>query len=187
MIDKARRLIFIHIARTGGTSVETALVGQDWWNIDPLTKHISASQTHQLYGEEIWGAFKKFSTVRNPWDRVVSMWATGWWTENNVPLEDGKSPTLREFVKKLQPHPNEKYNSLHYHNILDEKLDFILRYEHLQHDFSAMLKASNLPDIVLPHLEGRTHGHYRTYFDDDTAAIIESLFKKDIQEYGYTF
>ena len=76
MIDHRSKLIFIHIARTGGTSIEASLVGKDWWLVDPSSKHISAKQARDLYGKDIWEAYTKFSVVRNPWDRVVSMWAT---------------------------------------------------------------------------------------------------------------
>ncbi|MCA9055782.1 MAG: hypothetical protein KDA75_18225, partial [Planctomycetaceae bacterium] len=68
MIDHQRKLLFIHIARTGGTSIEAALVGCDWWDIDPETKHLSASQAKQIYGDEIWSTYTKFAVVRNPWD-----------------------------------------------------------------------------------------------------------------------
>jgi hypothetical protein len=75
MIDHNRKLIFIHIARTGGTSIETALVGKDWWFFDAQTKHISAKQARMFYGEELWKSYTKFSVIRNPWDRIISMWA----------------------------------------------------------------------------------------------------------------
>ena len=71
-------LIFVHITRTGGTSIEVALAGQDWWQISPQTKHLSARQIRIQVGEEKWSDYFKFSIVRNPWDRVVSMFATGW-------------------------------------------------------------------------------------------------------------
>lgn len=186
MIDPVRKLLFIHIARTGGTSVETALAGRDWWQIDPQSKHISASQARILYGEDNWRSHTKFSIVRNPWDRLVSMWSTGWWNEQTQQREIYPS-TIKEFVLTLAPHPHERYASLHYHSILDQDLDFILRFEHLQCDFSSMLTSINAPDICLPHVESRVRDHYRTYFDEESASLVADLFQQDIQTYGYSF
>ena len=104
MINHDNKLIFIHIARTGGTSIETALSGKDWWLIDPQTKHISAGMARKIYGEEVWRTYTKFSVVRNPWDRVVSMWATQWWHEASG-LDENCS--FEEFIRNIKPHPHE--------------------------------------------------------------------------------
>jgi hypothetical protein len=184
MIDRCRKLLFVHIARTGGTSIETALVGRDWWHIEPATKHLSASQTRARYGERVWRAFTKFTVVRNPWDRVVSMWATGWWHRTEP---DECPESFRDFILGLKPNRVERYASLHYHRIIDERLDFVLRFERLQDDFSAMLRAIGQPDVRLPHVEKRDRKHYRTYYDAETVALVGRLFEADIRRYDYTF
>jgi FkbM family methyltransferase len=182
VIDHDRKLIFVHIARTGGTSIETALVGADWWERDPDSKHLSASQTRELYGEEAWRTYYKFSVVRNPWDRVVSMWAAGWW---HSPTGSADPQQFREFVASLRPHRNEKYNSLHYHEILDLPVDRVLRFERLQSDFSAMLADLGLPPVELPHVEKRDRGEFRWYYDAESVRLVGSMFERDIQTYGY--
>jgi hypothetical protein len=188
MIDPARRLLFVHIARTGGTSIETALIGRDWWEIDPATKHVSASQARALYGEAVWREYTTFSVVRNPWDRVVSMRATGWWSDHRTHLGGRDPGTLREFVLGLRPHPaSERYPSLPCADILDEEVDFVLRFERLQADFAAMLAAVGLSDVPLPHAERRERGPYRAYYDADTAALVGQVFGRDVERYGYTF
>jgi hypothetical protein len=187
MIDRCRKLLFVHITRTGGTSIETALVGRDWWYIEPATKHLSAAQTRMKYGEQVWRAFTTFTVVRNPWDRVVSMWATGWW-HRTEPAPGARRPErFRDFVLDLKPHQSERYASLHYHRIIDEPLDFVLRFERLREDFSAMLRAIGQPDVRLPHVEKRERRHYRTYYDAETAALVGRLFEADIRRYNYTF
>ncbi len=187
MIDHERRLLLIHIARTGGTSIEAALAGNDWWHIDSATKHMSASQTKQLYGEQIWQDDVKFTVIRNPWDRVISMWSTGWWHEQARSCNTNQLESLKDFILKLKPHPNEKYNSLFYNEIIDEEIDFILRFETLQVDFSEMLKKVGASDVVLPHKEKRDRKHYREYYDSDAQEMINQLFKKDIDLYGYAY
>jgi len=187
MIDHQRKLLFVHIARTGGTSIETALVGEDWWEIDPLTKHVSASMARVIHGEDIWAKYTTFSVVRNPWDRVVSMWTVGWWYEEGTHFNGIRPVCFRDFVLGLKPHPHELYGTLHQHEILDEELDLILRFETLQADFSAMLKRIGCDDIVLPFKEKSDRRPYESYYDDETACAVAEIYKTDISRYGYNF
>jgi hypothetical protein len=183
MIDFNRRLLFIHIARTGGTSIEHVFAGNDWYCIDAPTKHLSASQARAHYGEEIWNSFTKFTVIRNPWDRLVSMWVTGSW---HFTL-DYHHPCDTEFLAQLRPHPNEKYQSLHYHEILDDQLDYVLRHESLQADLSRMLSECGLTPVELPHAEATYRAHYSDYFTPETAHAVGAMFRKDIDYYGYRF
>ena len=184
MISHDKKLIFIHIARTGGSSIETALAGKDWWLIDPQTKHISAGMARKIYGDEIWNTYTKFSVVRNPWDRIVSMWATKWWHQASD-LDENCS--LEEFVRNMRPHPHEIYNTFYYHEILDEDIDFVLRFESLQKDFSRMLNSIGVDDVTLPHIEKREHARYTTMYNDKEKQIVSELYQTDIVEFGYSF
>ena len=184
MIDHQRKLLFVHIARTGGTSIEAALVGCDWWEIDPATKHLSASQAKRLYGDEIWSSYTTFTVVRNPWDRLVSMYVTGWW--RNQEPEPGPEG-LRKFLDALQPHPNEKYQSLHYCEILEEPVDHVLRFERLAADFSDLMTQVGEPTLLLPHHERRDRDHYRRYYDETTRRMVAERFAADIARFEYTF
>lgn len=184
MIDHTRKLIFIHIARTGGSSIEHALVKEDWFQIDPKTKHISASQARQLYGEAAWNEYRKFAVVRNPWDRLVSMWATKWWHQAAGIDPDCQFST---FIRHLKPHPYERYDSLFYHQILDEELDFVLRFESLAGDFSNMLGELNIDVVTLPHKELRRRKPYHDMYSNETRDLVAKKFACDIKEYSYTY
>ena len=184
MIDHERRLLFIHISRTGGSSIELALCGRDWWLIDPASKHLSAAQARAYYGEEIWRRYVKFAVVRNPWDRVVSMWAARSWHQDLHALDHYN---MLKFVQQLRPHPNENCGSLHYHEILDQPLDYVLRFEHLQQDLSTMLCACSLPDVALSRAECGVRGHYSNYYNDESVDLVRRLFRRDIELYGYDF
>src|SRR5580704_3284299 len=147
MIDHQRKLLFVHIARTAGTSIEIALLGEDWWKIEPETKHLSARQARLYYGEEIWRNYTTFAVVRNPWDRFVSMWTIGYWYGKDTHLQGVKPTSFGEFLRTLKPHPAEKYDTLHQNQILDEELNFVLKFENLQDEFSAMLKQIAMAEI----------------------------------------
>jgi len=184
MIDHARRLLFVHITRTGGTSIEWALVGRDWANIDLATKHLSASQMRRHYGERMWNECAKFTVVRNPWDRVISMWATTWW---DFDPEACRQADIEGFLRQLRPHPNEAYQSLCYHDILDEPLDFVLRYETMQADLSRMLQQCGHPDVVLPCVWKTCRQHYSRYYTPKARRMVADMFSEDIRRFGYRY
>ena len=90
--SKKHKLIFVHIYKTGGTSIASALteyVQRDrslylrliHWvapkrkpNISPLFKHCSASDMVDYMGlNEFQNSFS-FAVVRNPFDLLVSMY-----------------------------------------------------------------------------------------------------------------
>jgi hypothetical protein len=180
MICHEKRLIFIHIARTGGSSVEHALVGSDWWLVEPETKHLSASQTRALYGQEVWDSYTKFTIVRNPWDRMVSMFARRAWIPSGV-------DDFRGFLDLVRPHPNEKYDSLYYHEILDEAVDEVLRFETLSEDFAHFVDRLGMPGVTIPHLERTEREPYTSYYTPETMEIVRRRFARDILDYGYEF
>ena len=184
MIDHSRKLLFVHIARTGGTSIETALVGKDWWKIEPKTKHITATDARALYGETVWNTYTTFSVIRNPWDRVISMWATKWWHQGSGLDEDC---SFEEFIRKMRPHPNEKYNTLLYHKILDQPINFILRFETLQDDFDRMLKTVGTDNVPLPWIAKGKHKHYTAMYGETEKQLVAEKFSVDISQFGYSF
>ncbi len=72
MISHAFRCIFIHIPRTAGSYIETMICGANWWKVEPKTKHLLSSQAKSIYSD-YWDDYFKFSFVRNPWGRMVSL------------------------------------------------------------------------------------------------------------------
>lgn len=177
MIDHERRFIFLHIPRTGGTSVETLLRGGDLWRDRPDEKHLSASEARRLYGADAWDRYFTFTFVRNPWDRMVSLWKSRYYAQ---------APTLREFLVRYRPRPHEP-SSPRYADILDLNVDFVGRYERLQQDFDLVCDRIGIPRAVLPRVEVREHEHYSRYYDGASRAIVAHVHAEDIRRYGYAY
>ncbi len=83
LISHEHKFIFIHIGKTGGTSIEKVLcrhLGLDFDNTkkDPngnWWKHIWAKDMKQKVGHKIWQNYFTFAFVRNPFDMIVSLYS----------------------------------------------------------------------------------------------------------------
>jgi hypothetical protein len=63
-------------------------------------------------------------------------------------------------------------------------VDFICRFEDLAHDFEIVTQRIQRR-ATLPHLNRSNHGDYRDYYNAETAAIVATWFRKDIELFGY--
>lgn len=180
MISHEHKCIFIHVPRTAGTSIEIAFIGEDMWKSHPNEKHITASQAKDIYSE-YWDNYFKFSIVRNPWDRVISLYHFK--AFRNINFIADKS--LLYFLNHYKPYPHEP-NPCSLENMIDEPLDFIGRFENLSDDFNTICKKLGC-DMVLPHIQKTCHKHYSEYYDKETRQIVAERYSDDIKRFGYDF
>ena len=69
-------------------------------------------------------------------------------------------------------------------------LDFLIRYEHLQHDFTLVCERLGLPATALPSLKTKSRGerrHYSTYYDDEARELVAKMYHRHIEHFGYRF
>ena len=134
-----------------------------------------------------------FAVVRNPWDRVVSMYHFGkemglahlFGLSNNLSFED--------FCETLHSRATDRlfiaaFKQVEWtHNSIE--VNKILRFENLSQDFSDMIKDHDIQGISpsLPHINRTNHKHYRDYFTSNTQKIIRSTFEEDCDVFKYSF
>jgi chondroitin 4-sulfotransferase 11 len=178
--------IFIHINKTGGSSVAKAL------NLN--LQHKTALEKIAEVGQQKWDNSYTFAFVRNPWDKVVSHYHYRV-LKNQTNL--GTHPIdFREWVQLTYGQKNPQYydqpkmfkpQSAWVANkdgvIL---VDFIGRFENLNEDFNTICQAIG-KKVTLPHVKPSKRGNYRSYYDDVTTEIVAQWFRKDIDMFGYSF
>lgn len=186
MISHELKLIFIHIPRTGGTSVEKALVGKNWWNIDPKTKHLTCVEARQTY-RDYWDDYTKFSITRNPWDWLVSLYHS----HNQVRAKRGQI-TWPEYVRHPTMDRHEQHSAIQ-SEIIGTDMDLVLRFETIQSDFDDLCKRVGRPKTDLPFLvtqsgrQGDEYRHYSSYYDEELEEIVRTRQVMDINRFGYRF
>jgi hypothetical protein len=67
------------------------------------------------------------------------------------------------------------------------EMDFIARFESLDHDFPLLCARLGLGEIALPRLKASERGPYRQFYDDQSLDIVSDYFGQDIDQFGYSF
>ena len=207
MIDHENEVIFIHIPRTGGTSIEKALIGEDFWKIDHRNKHATCHTAKKEYAE-YWDDYFKFSFVRNPWDRHVSMLKheeyfygkSDTLGQGNLSIDKllhyttkyGSPPDTIEFdYRFVERNFFDKFDLIPqavYTNYVGPEMDFIGRFENLQNDFDIVTKMLGLEQRELPNSgASKERTHYSDYYDDKSQTLIKSIYDFDIKRFDYSF
>jgi hypothetical protein len=194
MISHKHRCIFIHIPRCAGTSIETWIVGQDWWFIDPSTKHLLASQAKALYAD-FWDSYFKFAVVRHPIARVASCLKYA----DHFGLQacregisfDGYHTLFgadvvvehdHRFYKRADLLSLGHQRNCVYGNILDEEIDFVARMETLEQDLELVGKEINKDEPLTCRIERYAQKPEISRAD---RKHIEGMYASDMLRYSY--
>ncbi|HEV8014439.1 MAG TPA: sulfotransferase family 2 domain-containing protein [Stellaceae bacterium] len=201
MISTDGRWIFVHIQKTAGNAVRSALGVE----LNDARKHFLAHELRRLYGEAAWQRAFKFAFVRNPWDRLVS-----WWSMIDAARDPLRAPQLNKFhdyvlrrarnfeefiancTDEVVDDDGRKHvfrNQIDY--LVDEKgtviVDFIGRFECLQRDFTEVSTRIGIARTDLPRVNMSQHAHYTEYYSPALAERVGRLYARDIATFGYRF
>lgn len=208
--------LFVHTAKTGGTSVRDALsplrFRDPWYPVQFLCSRLSALSGHRLgikfprhskivaaqemLPQELFEQLFKFVFVRNPWDLQVSSFHH---IRRERPHLMSHVESFEEFIRwKLDPARPYQYHvdtsiDLQSDYVIDLHgkvlVDFIGRYESLHDDFEEACKRIGIKAPELPHKrQAKDRGKdYRSYYTDELAEMVAERFAPDIKLFGYTF
>ena len=179
-------VIFVHINKTGGSSIEHAL-GLPF-------QHRTALEIRAAIGERRWAARFSFAFVRNPWDKVASHYhyrvktnQTGL-GDHPIPFTDWVRIAYRDRAAPYYDHPKMFLPQVDWISDREGRslVNYVGRFETLSDDF-AQICARIGSAAKLPHLKSSPRGDYRQYYDDRSAGIVADYFARDIEAFGYRF
>jgi|APSaa5957512493_1039668.scaffolds.fasta_scaffold53507_2 chondroitin 4-sulfotransferase 11 len=199
MISHKHKFIFVHPNKCGGNSIEYFFQG--YLEVD----HRMLSEYQKEYPEEYKNYFK-FGFVRNPYERLVSVYhgrtqgklvtvdlelSKYSFSESVKLLEDGVMrycvPLLASHLLGCKCEPIPCNRPWYLDEVQKIGLDFIGRCEHFQSDFNTICDKIGIPGQQLPHENASKHKHYTEYYDEETKQIVAEKYAKDIEYFGYRF
>jgi hypothetical protein len=138
---------------------------------------------------------RRFAVVRNPWSRAVSMYNYSDKLREKFPESYPKSYYKITFKEFLNRRHNWEISPIYYRQFpydhwanqvlwpLGGDVD-ILRYEHLNEDISDYLGTK----VTIPVINQGTYSDdYRSYYDEESYQAIYDWYRKDIEQWGFTF
>ena len=133
----------------------------------------------------------KFSFVRNPWARLVSVYEYGKKLEERG-NENGfssslKSLNFKNFIKNNSAGHNQLAWLCDIRYPKHQKQTFIGKIEHGQKSFDIICDKLKIPHQKLLCINQTKHEHYTKYYDDETREIVAKKHAKDIKYLGYKF
>lgn len=189
MISHSHKFIFIHINRTGGTSVEHALSafgGVNKW--EDFNRHDGAGKISE---KPEWNDYFKFSIVRNPWDKEFSDYK---WHKKLKHKKVSEYSTFKDYLRLPEQTKGKglfRWHSNQYDWLISKngklEIDFVARFENLQEDFYKICQNINIDPISLPHKNKTKKLDYRQFYTDETYSWVKANYKKDIDYFNYKF
>jgi len=217
LLSLPRKLIFVHVYKTGGLSVAEALRA-NWkpkevlggkllrhplwpgslaliagWRSRALEleQHASAREIRDVIPAEIFNACFKFAFVRNPWSLQLSVYRHIMRSPtHHQHAIVAALPHFNAYIKWLGSLPNGRHR-VQCDFVMDRDgtpiLDFIGRFEHLAGDFARIAARLGIP-ARLPHLN-RSEGDpdFRKFYTPASRDIVGDLYRTDLEAFGYEF
>ncbi|MEZ5536104.1 MAG: sulfotransferase family 2 domain-containing protein [Thiolinea sp.] len=216
LLSHKYNFLFVHIAKTGGTSVRAALNKLRWhdplyylmWpchRISGLTghklgtrfpRHAHIIAAKEMLPAELYDGLFKFAFVRNPWDLQVSSFHH---IQRERPQHLNGMTDFNEFMRwKFNPERPYQYHidtslSLQSDYLVDlhgvKQVDFLGHYESLNDDFHTVCRHIGAQAFDLPHKRKATDRQqdFRSYYADDVAELVAQHFQRDIDMLEYQF
>ncbi len=204
IISESKKLIFVHVQKTAGTSFSQILepfalmpnagrwnkiasdIGlvKDWRKFY-FRKHASLSKAEKILPTEIYQNYFKCAFVRNPWGRLVSWYSYVQSTPSHSDCRPGES--FNDFAMRFISKPGRAQCWMLENAQGELGLDFIGRFERLHEDIEHICKMVSIPFTALPHNNKIGEKDFRTFYDERLALAVRSAWQVEIDYFGYTF
>lgn len=200
-----RNILFVWIPKNAGSSIQWSLGLRKLAEIDDVIGfqdkgavtfgHMPISMLIEggYISEQFVRSAYKFTFIRNPYDRAVSLW------RYSIKIKLVKKDiSFLDALRRVRQgiHPPGLYRSIGLSQWNTQSgfmrgvdFDFIGRYERLSEDFSDLCSVL----MVGPRdLSRRNHsrdnpGQYRKHYTEEARMLVEEIYSEDLIRFNYTF
>lgn len=200
VVSHSKKILFVHIARTGGSSVIDCLKKKinDILTIPP--HHSTIEKTLTTFPDLYY--YYKFSYVRNPYDLLVSTYCNILTSLSNTDYQYIKNLSFQDFVSWIadvgfkreeadgEPFYRTQTNCLFYQG--KKIVDDFFKFESLCNDMGtsnlltifSKLEIDFQDHIPLLKKSNRSFG-YQEYFDSKSYKLVNQIYKEDFKNFKY--
>lgn len=205
MISTSHKFLFVHVPRTAGNAAQRFLEPyseDELWRkhrsqdgierfavrsaqSEDLKKHSTLSEYRDVLGHDALEDLFSFAVVRNPWDRLVSLYhrtrGDEWDASAFVDTVTRAKKTL-DFIS-LAPSEDITAGKAP----LRHDLDYVIRFERFDEgmrEVCAKIGIPYTPPEVVNRVERR---HYTEFYDDSLRDFVGEMCEPEIELFGYEF
>lgn len=208
MISHKHQCIFIHIPKTGGTSIEDILWPDESDRVPENLfggyvsqysnkyqtgglQHLTALQVRNEVGRSTFESYYKFAIVRNPWEKAVSQFS---YIRKRKYLMDfigmTRWTTFRKYLTLISKKEHVQWKPQS-DFILDEQgkliVDKVIRFENLAEGFVEVAEQMGLGGANLSHTNKSQRRPYHSYYSTKALALVREMYADDINFFCYDF
>ena len=199
IISHKHKFIFFKSMKAASTSLEvslTSVCGADdvitEISYEGLTGYEHPVKNDDGFFNHIWENYYKISSVRNSWDKLVSHWC---WRQREdwLPRYGNKRRGKQSFGEYLETDEIFKWtpelvNLSEWLSVNGEICtDFLIRFEHLNKDFSSLCAILNISPAALPQAKSgfrKDRKPYWKYYGERQKEIAAKRCETDIKNFN---
>lgn len=206
IVSHKYQFVFVHIPKTGGTSITEALRPKLCKRTDILRddelKHLPAAPIRAGYfnsPDVWWRNYFTFAVMRNPWELIHSDW---WFCKHYSPGDTSADDAWHKKLLRASRYkdfaefaigeyslgsPRSIWEGFCCSSNGAELVRFVARYEMLGEDWRRIIRLIGLPGTKLEKRNSYNRPDYRADYTDELAEQVGKCFAKDITRFGYAF
>jgi hypothetical protein len=201
-------ILFIHIPKTAGNSINEALLNAERHldvkasetapDMGNLRLHATADEIRDRLGPETYSRYFSVAFVRNPWDLMVSSFF--WWRQYGIKGIDTmyhsaiiRNMEFEEFMDSIYGRYfiNEWHGEMSDWFMKGERdiVDYVGQFETMKQDMDKISEITGIPrgTVDIPLRNATDRRDYRVYYTDHSKKVVEKRFAYIIERFGYRF
>ena len=157
--------------------------------------HLTFNELKNLLPSLDLSKFSIFTTVRNPWDRLVSEF---FWKSSTSKMKISFTEFVNCIYNKNINHIQCYYKSpIAFSQHIKPQLRFlpedkeikmtVIKFENLQKEFDDFCFNRRIPIKTIPRTRASNQLNYREYYNHKTIRLVKELYQEDIKRFNYSF
>ena len=204
------RFIFFPVPKAASSSIRRLIAEMEGLPSEGDPHHVIAFDLVWAKSLHDYSGYRKFTVVRNPWDRLVSCFKDKVQERHNGRAEvlEGferynkilrtslfyPEMTFAEFVDVIAKIPDaiaDEHFRSQYRMFCGpggaRLVDRVIKFEDLQDEFRHLLAELGARNYEVQHMNRSSTAEYKQLYTDTLAEIVERRYRKDIELLNYVF
>lgn len=181
IVHRKRRILYMKSTKTAGTSILRKTLEPNLGGfIHKKDTPFRFDRWLSKITDEDLSEYFIFATVRNPYDRFLSMAGHFRLSVDDFIIQ------YDELVKK-EPYKSHLAPQVNYTHLRGGLfVDRILKFENIHEDFAKLMRDLNLPNWELPHANKSDRSKLPVQLTGSHADFVSHVYRRDIEAFGYT-